>query len=110
VIDNPGPFNSTLVNVVTGQPMEPIFHPMKGPMTTRSLRGMANHGPMHWRGDRTGGNDAPGAQPDSGTFDEHAAFAKFNGAFPDLLGRHSVIARRRTCSLSAHLPHSSEPA
>ena len=36
----------------------PDFHPMKGPMTTQSLRGMANHGPMHWRGDRTGGNDA----------------------------------------------------
>ena len=78
VTNNPGPFNSTLVNLVTGQPMEPIFHPMKGPMTTQSLRGMANHGPMHWRGDRTGGNDAPSAQPDSGTFDEHAAFKKFN--------------------------------
>ncbi|HEY0554312.1 MAG TPA: hypothetical protein VGG20_08590, partial [Thermoanaerobaculia bacterium] len=92
VIDNPGPFNSTLVNIVTGQPMEPIFHPMKGPMTTQSLRGMANHGPMHWRGDRTGGNDAPSAQPDSGTFDEHAAFAKFNAAFPDLLGRHEPLS------------------
>ena len=34
---------------------DPDFHPMKGPMTTQSLRGMANHGPMHWRGDRTGG-------------------------------------------------------
>jgi DNA-binding beta-propeller fold protein YncE/cytochrome c553 len=93
VIDNPGPFNSTLVNVVTGQPMEPIFHPMKGPMATQSLRGMANHGPMHWRGDRTGGNDAPSAQPDSGTFDEHAAFVKFNAAFPDLLGRHEVLSQ-----------------
>jgi DNA-binding beta-propeller fold protein YncE len=92
VIDNPGPFNSTLVNVVTGQPMEPIFHPMKGPMATQSLRGMANHGPMHWRGDRTGGNDAPSAQPDSGTFDERAAFAKFNPAFVDLLGRHETLA------------------
>jgi hypothetical protein len=71
--------------------MEPIFHPMKGPMTTQSLRGMANHGPMHWRGDRTGGNDAPSAQPDSGTFDERAAFAQFNGAFPDLLGRHTTL-------------------
>jgi DNA-binding beta-propeller fold protein YncE len=93
VIANPGPFNSELLNVVTGQPMEPIFHPMKGPMTTQSLRGMANHGPMHWRGDRTGGNDAPSAQPDSGTFDERAAFAKFNAAFPDLLGRHTVIPK-----------------
>jgi DNA-binding beta-propeller fold protein YncE len=92
VINNPGPFNSELINLVTGQPMEPIFHPMKGPMATQSLRGMASHGPMHWRGDRTGGNDAPSAQPDSGTFDERAAFEKFNGAFPDLLGRHTTLS------------------
>jgi DNA-binding beta-propeller fold protein YncE len=91
VIANPGPFNSLLLNVVTGQPMDPIFHPMKGPMTTQSLRGLANHGPMHWRGDRTGGNDAPSVQPDSGTFDERAALDQFNGAFPDLLGRHAPI-------------------
>src|SRR6185295_1821722 len=93
VIDNPGPFNSTLLNLLTGQPMEPVFHPMKGPMTTQSLRGMANHGPMHWRGDRTGGNDAPTAEPDSGTFDERAAFDKFNGGFTDLLGRHTLVAQ-----------------
>jgi DNA-binding beta-propeller fold protein YncE len=91
VTANPGPFNSLLLNVVTGQPMDPIFHPMKGPMTTQSLRGLANHGPMHWRGDRTGGNDAPSVQPDSGTFDERAAFDHFNAAFPDLLGRHAPI-------------------
>jgi DNA-binding beta-propeller fold protein YncE len=91
VINNPGPFISELIDVVTGRPMEPIFHPMKGPMATQSLRGMAGHGPMHWRGDRTGGNDAPSAQPDSGAFDERAAFDKFNGAFPDLLGRHTPI-------------------
>jgi DNA-binding beta-propeller fold protein YncE len=91
VIDNPGPFITELVNLVTNQPMEPIFHPMKGPMTTQSLRGMASHGPMHWRGDRTGGNDAASEQPDSGTFDERAGFGKFNGAFPDLLGRHMPI-------------------
>src|SRR5436853_1315689 len=66
-------------------------HPMKGPMTTQSLRGMANHGPMHWRGDRTGGNDAPSAQPDSGTFDEEAAFKKFSSAFVGLLGRSEEI-------------------
>ena len=66
-------------------------HPMKGPMTTQSLRGMANHGPMHWRGDRTGGNDNPSAQPDGGTFDEVAGFKKFLGAFPNLLGRDGPI-------------------
>jgi DNA-binding beta-propeller fold protein YncE len=91
VLDNPGPFNSALVDVLTGRPMEPVFHPMKGPLMTLSLRGMANHGPMHWRGDRTGGNDAPTAQPDSGSFDERAAFKKFTVAFPDLLGRSATI-------------------
>ena len=61
-------------------------HPMKGPMTTQSLRGMANHGPMHWRGDRTGGND-----PGGNSFDEVAAFNKFNVAFPGLIGRTSEV-------------------
>jgi len=63
------------------------FHPLKGPMTTQSLRGMANHGSMHWRGDRTGGND-----PGGNAFDEDAAFKKFNPAFVGLVGRTSEIA------------------
>jgi hypothetical protein len=46
---------------------------------------------MHWRGDRTGGNDAPSFQPDSGSFDEEAAFKKFNVAFPGLLGRSAEL-------------------
>ncbi|WP_437758567.1 beta-propeller fold lactonase family protein [Sorangium sp. So ce1389] len=83
---NPGPFCTDLF----GQ--DPTLHPMKGPMTTQSLRGMANHGPMHWRGDRTGGHDAPTAQPDSGVFDERAAFKKFSVSFVDLLGRDETIA------------------
>jgi len=91
VTDIPGPFASSLVHPITGQPLDPVFHPMKGPMTTQSLRGMANHGPMHWRGDRTGGNDAPSAQPDSGTFDERAGFQKFRPAFADLLGRDAPL-------------------
>ena len=66
--------------------IEANFHPLKGPMTTQSLRGMANHGSMHWRGDRTGGND-PGGDP----FDEVAAFKKFNVAFPGLIGRDSEL-------------------
>jgi hypothetical protein len=65
-------------------------------MTTQSLRGMANHGPMHWRGDRTGGLDEPTAQPDGGAFDEDIAFRKFNVAFPGLLGRH-VERLERLC-------------
>jgi DNA-binding beta-propeller fold protein YncE len=89
VINNPGPFK---VGPFANPPaVYEDFHPMKGPMTTQSLRGMANHGPMHWRGDRTGGNDAPTAQPDGGTFDEDAAFKKFNVAFPGLLGRSAQL-------------------
>src|SRR4029078_1163279 len=68
-----------------------LVHPMKGPMTTQSLRGMANHGPMHWRGDRTGGNDVVSNQPNNGKFDEDAAFKKFNVAFPGLLGRSAQL-------------------
>jgi len=92
--DHPGPFLSTLENLVSGGFMEPILHPMKGPMTTQSLRGMANHGAMHWRGDRTGSHDAPSRQPDSGAFDERAAFDQFNRGFTDLLGRHALIPQR----------------
>jgi hypothetical protein len=75
---NPNPFA-----IGSAQP----FHPMKGPMTTQSLRGMANHGPMHWRGDRTGGSN-PGGQP----LDENAGFNRFIVAFEGLLGNDGPIA------------------
>src|SRR6185369_13555424 len=64
----------------------PDHHPLKGPMTTQSLRGMANAGPMHWRGDRSGANDPGGSQ-----FDEDAAFKRFNVAFAGLLGRSGPL-------------------
>jgi DNA-binding beta-propeller fold protein YncE/mono/diheme cytochrome c family protein len=80
VLNNPNPFR-----FVFG---DPDFHPLKGPMTTQSLRGMANHGPMHWRGDRTGGND-----PGGDALDEEAAFEKFNPAFAGLLGRGAELSQ-----------------
>jgi hypothetical protein len=43
------------------------FHPMKGPMTTQTLRGLNGLDPLHWRGDRTN-------------------FTHFNIAFPGLMG------------------------
>ena len=48
------------------------FHPMKGAMTTQTLRGLASSDPLHWRGDRSN-------------------FQAFNGAFASLLGG-SVLA------------------
>ena len=74
------------------------FHPMKGPMTTQTLRGMQNHGGLHWRGDRTNGffgvdtpyvknpsdpND-PNDIADRG--DEDLSFRNFIVAFPGLVG------------------------
>jgi YVTN family beta-propeller protein len=52
------PFNITTTSV---------FHPMKGPMTTQTLRGLNGLDPFHWRGDRTN-------------------FTHFNIAFPGLMG------------------------
>jgi len=61
------------------------FHPMKGPMTTQSMRGLTNHGPMHWRGDRTGANRVGGETL------EDAAFKEFNEAFDALAGLGSEL-------------------
>ena len=88
IITNPGPFARPNLPFLLPTP---DFFPLKGPMTTQSLRGMANHGPMHWRGDRTGGNDEPSTQPEAGTFDEDAAFKKFQAGFVDLLGRSGPL-------------------
>jgi len=81
-------------NGVFTVPPEPFgvvrnHRPMKGPMSTQSLRGMDNHGSMHWRGDRRG--EGASAQPDGGAFDERAAFRAFNVAFPGLNGRHEML-------------------
>src|SRR5205085_12156240 len=60
------------------------FHPIKGPMTTQTLRGMANDGPMHWRGDRSAAND-----PSGSSLDENSAINRFIVAFCGLPGRLS---------------------
>ena len=51
------------------------FDPMKGPMTTQTLRGLKNTSPFHWRGDRQN-------------------FQAFNRAFVGLMGMDG------TCSIS----------
>ena len=62
------------------------FHPMKGPMATQSMRGLRGHGPMHWRGDRTGANRAGGETL------EEAAFKEFNDAFDAFTGLGKEIS------------------
>ena len=64
--------NQTVIQVTIGgvpnfQTNTGTFHPMKGPLTTQTLRGLNGMDPLHWRGDRTN-------------------FTHFNGAFNSLLG------------------------
>jgi YVTN family beta-propeller protein len=49
------------------------IHPMNGPMTTQTLRGLDALEPLHWRGDR-------------------ASFLDFNGAFDSLMGGSQLSA------------------
>lgn len=62
------------------------FHPMKGPMTTQTLRGIADSGALHWRGDKTGCVDAD-CNGDNSEAQEEKAFKEFNEAFVNLLGK-----------------------
>jgi DNA-binding beta-propeller fold protein YncE len=48
-------------------PQERVMHPMKGPMTTQTLRGLSPTNLLHWRGDKP-------------------TLADFNPTFPDLMG------------------------
>jgi mono/diheme cytochrome c family protein len=60
------------------------FHPMKGPMTTQTLRGLVNSGPMHWRGDRAAGFFGSGLS-------ETLSFNNFIVAFEGLVGREAIL-------------------
>lgn len=87
---NSGPFMEKMETLAA--PLTSHFLSVKGPMATQSLRGLANHGSMHWRGDRRGGNGSTvHEQPDTGAFDEEAAFKAFNVAFPGLNGRSAPL-------------------
>jgi YVTN family beta-propeller protein len=63
--------NKTVNPLLGGTTNTSVFHPMKGPMTTQTLRGLQTLDPFHWRGDRTN-------------------FTHFNIAFPGLMGSSSI--------------------
>lgn len=79
-------FPGSLING-TGNPNE--FHPMKGPMTTQTLRGMVNAGAMHWRGDRANGFFGVDTRTQP-PFDSNLSFMNFIVAFEGLLGRATL--------------------
>src|SRR5207237_6400218 len=59
------------------------FQQMKGPMTTQTLRGLVNGGPLHARGDRSNGFFGTG-------LDTNLSFNNSIVAFPALPGRAST--------------------
>ena len=63
----------TQPNPLGGAPQSFQMHPMKGPMSTQTLRGISGTDPLHWRGDR-------------------GDFTAFNGAFASLLGGAQLSA------------------
>ncbi|HEX6790198.1 MAG TPA: T9SS type A sorting domain-containing protein [Candidatus Krumholzibacteria bacterium] len=68
------PAAAAMEPVPPGQvPQLPPFHPMKGPMTTQSLKGLSGTEPLHWRGDRAG-------------------FLDFNPAFVSLMGAPAQLS------------------
>jgi len=75
--------------------IDTTFHPMKGPMTTQTLRGMATHGGMHWRGDRVDGFfgiDPCNLPASSGApCSEDFSFRNFIVAFEGLVGKEGTI-------------------
>jgi YVTN family beta-propeller protein len=88
--------NGVFVDPPPGNPQGLLgFHPMKGPMVTQSLRGIANTEPFHWRGDRVG-------------------LSAFNPAFVSLMGRPTQLADSEMTALSdfvlalAYRPNSRE--
>jgi DNA-binding beta-propeller fold protein YncE len=81
------------VNIPRGDPNN--FHPMKGPMTTQTLKGMGTHGALHWRGDRVDGffgTDPCNLPANQGApCDEDFSFRNFIVAFEGLVGMQGTI-------------------
>jgi hypothetical protein len=75
-------------------PDQPTFHPMKGPMTTQTLRGLSTHGGMHWRGDRVDGFFGLDActEPSGAPCSEDLSFRNFIVAFEGLVGKDGTIS------------------
>lgn len=69
------------------------FSPLKGPMTTQSLRGMLKNGALHWRGDKSRAEEEPNSRANNtGSFNTFGAFLEFNPAFVGLMGRSTQLA------------------
>lgn len=74
--------------------VNPDFRAIKGPMLTQPLRGVANHGATHWRGDRVKRVQYTyGQQPDTGAFDERSSIIEFDESVIGLVGGDAFLAQ-----------------
>jgi hypothetical protein len=80
-------------------PDQPTFHPMKGPMTTQTLRGMATHGALHWRGDRVEASSASTPATSRRAPLQRRSFLPQLHVASGLVGKEGR-SRRRRCSSS----------
>lgn len=83
VLVGPDDPSCQLLEVINGDGNERTFASMKGPMTTQTMRGMQNHGHLHWRGDRSVGYFGEDTEQ---TLDERMSFKNFIVAYEGLLG------------------------
>jgi hypothetical protein len=99
-VRNPGPFSvppelasaESIALDPLAKKLDPDFRSNKGPMATQTLRGMANQGAQHWRGDRTRRfQDVPGAHPNTGSLDENNSFNEFDVAIFGLNGNDTLL-------------------
>ncbi|HMJ11724.1 MAG TPA: hypothetical protein VK524_09950, partial [Polyangiaceae bacterium] len=96
-----GPLVASVASIINGTGKLRELHPMKGPMVTQTLRGMQNHGPLHWRGDRSTGffGENPGSR--SGPpFDARHDFMNFIVAFDGLVGKKGTISNQDMASFA----------
>jgi DNA-binding beta-propeller fold protein YncE len=91
--DPDAPVTTNTQPTATILPPATTFHPMKGPMTTQTLRGLATEGAMHWRGDRVDGFFGldPCNQPTGAPCNEDFSFRNFIVAFEGLIGKDGTI-------------------
>jgi len=83
VLIGPEDESCQLLEIINGVGDKRAIASMKGPMGTQTMRGMQNHGHMHWRGDRSVGYFGNDTEQ---TLDERISFKNFIVAFEGLLG------------------------
>ncbi len=116
-VNSPGPFISPpslgFVSDLSVDPeglnpvhatVNPDFRSNKGPMITQPLKGLSNHGAMHWRGDRVRRVQfTVGENPNTGPLDEKNSITEFDEAVVGLVGGDQPLDEEEIDALAEYL-------